>query len=371
MNLSVIPAAYRPRTTRPIVIIGAGGIVRDAHLPAYRKAGFEVAGIYDIAAAKATSLAREFALRRTFTTLSEAIESAPAHCIFDVAVPAAALLDLIRQLPDGAAVLMQKPMGQNLQEARAIRDLCHSKHLSAAVNFQLRFAPATLAARDIIHRRLIGELHDLEVRVNVYTPWSLWTFLEDAPRVEILYHSIHYIDLIRSFFGDPQRIYAKTLKHPSMPKLASTRSNIILDYGDMLRATITANHGHEFGPRHQESYIKWEGTRGAIKTRLGLLLDYPKGQPDEFEYITVEPAKHPEWQRVEIEGSWFPDAFIGSMASLMSFLDGAIDCLPTSVDDALKTMGSVEAAYESSATGGTMVLQTSNATLPNCRKMEE
>ena len=31
----------------PIVIIGAGGIVSDAHLPAYQKANFEVLGIYD------------------------------------------------------------------------------------------------------------------------------------------------------------------------------------------------------------------------------------------------------------------------------------------------------------------------------------
>ena len=37
-----------PSKKTPIVIIGAGGIVNDAHLPAYQKAGFEVRGIYDI-----------------------------------------------------------------------------------------------------------------------------------------------------------------------------------------------------------------------------------------------------------------------------------------------------------------------------------
>ncbi|MGN6103204.1 MAG: gfo/Idh/MocA family oxidoreductase, partial [Devosia sp.] len=35
----------RPSTPRPIVIVGAGGIVGDAHLPAYRLAGFRVAGL--------------------------------------------------------------------------------------------------------------------------------------------------------------------------------------------------------------------------------------------------------------------------------------------------------------------------------------
>ncbi len=31
-----------PSKTSPIIIIGTGGIVKDAHLPAYKKAGFDV-----------------------------------------------------------------------------------------------------------------------------------------------------------------------------------------------------------------------------------------------------------------------------------------------------------------------------------------
>ena len=39
------PAPSRPK---PIVIIGAGGIVRDAHLPAYAKASLNVCGVTDL-----------------------------------------------------------------------------------------------------------------------------------------------------------------------------------------------------------------------------------------------------------------------------------------------------------------------------------
>ena len=166
---------------------------------------------------------------------------------------------------------------------------------------------------------------------------------------------MHYIDLIRSFLGDPGSVYAKTMKHPKMERLASTRSNLILNYGDTVRANITANHGHEFGLRHQESYVKWEGTEGAIKTRMGLLMDYPKGVPDEFEYCMLASGSAPEWTSLPIEGSWYPDAFIGPMSDLMCFLDGVIDTLPTSVEDAYRTMAVVEAAYESSASEGTAV----------------
>jgi predicted dehydrogenase len=166
-------------------------------------------------------------------------------------------------------------MGRNIGEARAIRDICRRKRLIAAVNFQLCFAPAMLEARRLIEEGEIGRVHDMEVRVNVFMPWHLWPFLEGLDRMERPLHSIHYLDLIRSFLGEPCAVWARTTKHPSVPRLAWARSAIILDYGEMLRSAVTTNHGHAFGLRHQESYVKWEGTGGTIKTRLGLLMDYP------------------------------------------------------------------------------------------------
>ncbi len=329
--------------------------MRDAHLPAYRKAGFEVASIFDSNRERALDLAKAFTIPSVTNSISESVAGASPDSVFDIATPAKAFLDILKQLPDGCGVLIQKPMGDNLAEARRILDLCRAKKLKAAINFQMRQAPAIRAARKLIAEGRIGELHDLEVRVTVYTPWHLWTFLEEIPRVEILYHSIHYLDLVRSFFGDPKHVYAKTVKHPKMPKLASTRTNMILDYGDTLRANIQTNHGHEYGMKHQESYVKWEGTKGAIKTRLGLLMDYPKGVPDEFEYCVLGGDGAPEWKTVEIEGSWFPDAFIETVANLMCFVEGSSSELPSSVEDAFRTMALVEAAYESSASGGTEV----------------
>lgn len=340
---------------RPIIIIGAGGIVRDAHLPAYRKAGFRVAGINDLEAHKAKTLADQYGIPRVFATLGEAAAAATPDTVFDVAVPAASTADVLRALPDGHGVLIQKPMGENIAQARIIRDLCRAKKFTAAVNFQLRFAPAVAAARGMIESGRIGELIDVEVRITAYTPWQMWSFLEKLPRMEILYHSIHYIDLIRSFLGDPKGVYAKSTRHPLAPKLASCCSTVIMDYGDMPRANIQTNHGHAYGPKHQESYAKWEGTRGAIKTRLGVLLDYPRGVPDNFEYVELADGKPPEWKNLELEGSWFPEAFIGSMASLLNYLDGTAAVLPSSVEDAFRTMEVVEAAYESTNGGGTKV----------------
>lgn len=338
----------------PIYLIGAGGIVRDAHLPAYRLAGFPVAGLCDPDLAKARALAAQFSLAHAWPDVAALVATAPRDAIFDVAVPASALPEVVSQLPDGAAVLLQKPFGEDWTQARALHALCRKKRLRAAVNFQLRFAPAIAAARALIAGGAIGELHDLEVRVTVHMPWHLWPFLAGAPRLEILYHSIHYIDLLRSFLGDPRGVHARTWRHPSTPQLAATRTTMALDYGDFLRATITTNHAHDFGPRHQESYVKWEGTHGAIRTQLGLLLDYPRGRPDTFEVCTrTNDTAAPEWRSQPVEGSWFPHAFIGTMASLQRYATGESTDLPTGIDDALRTMAVVEAAYASSASGGT------------------
>lgn len=347
------PAA--PERPAPIVIIGAGGIVKDAHLPAYRKAGFQVTAIYDKNVGKAEALASEYGISRVCRSLSEAVERAGSEAVFDVAVPASVILNVLPELPDGAGVLIQKPMGENIEEARRIRDLCHRKRLKAAINFQLRYAPLALAARGLIEQGLLGTIYAMDFRVTVYTPWHLWTFLEGIPRVEILYHSIHYLDLIRSFLGNPKGVYAKTVRHPKASRLAATRSNIILDYCDSVMAAVSANHHHEYGPRHQESYVKWEGAQGAIKAQLGVNLNYPEGLPDSLEYCLLEEGKPAEWQSVELKGKWFPDAFIGTMASVMRFVEGSAGKLPTSVDDAFQTMALVEAAYRSSESGATEV----------------
>jgi predicted dehydrogenase len=345
-----------PKKTAPVILFGAGGIVNDAHLPAYQLAGFPVIGIHDPDVEKARRLATRFGIPRVFATQAEAVQAAQADVIFDVAVPARALPEVLKSLPDGAAVLAQKPFGENLAQARSLLALCRSKRLRAAVNFQLRFAPCVLRARSLIEAGAIGTLHDMEARITVYTPWHLWTFLEGIPRVEILYHSMHYVDLIRSFLGDPLGVYAKTVKHPASPGLAATRSNLIFDYGNGIRAAIATNHGHAFGRQHQESFVKWEGTRGAIRARLGVLLDYPRGEPDALEICRVGENGAPgPWEAVAVDGNWFPHGFIGTMASLQRFAAGETQELPTRVEDAFRTMAVVEAAYESSERGATPI----------------
>ena len=336
-----------PDHPRPIVMIGAGGIVKDAHLPAYRKAGFTVWGIVNRTAAKAQALADEFGIPNVFTSLSDAVTAAPADAVYDLALMPEQYPAVLDQLPDGSAVLIQKPFGQNLAEARVLLEICHRKGLVAAVNTQLRFAPYVAVARKLLAEGAIGELYDLEIRIATETPWEIFPHLLGIERLELNMHSVHYMDLVRSFLGDPDGVSATTVRNPAKPEVSNTRSTIIMRYRDRpLRVTISTNHDHGFGGTFEESFIKWEGTKGAIRAQMGLMLDYPRGGPDALDIAYTD---KPElgWQPLEFQGSWFPDAFIGSMSALQRYVEGSVPELPTSVDDIMHTMAVVEAGYES------------------------
>src|SRR5258708_16145417 len=105
----------RPSKPRPMVIVGTGGIVKHAHLPAYPRAAFPVAGLFDRRPEASAALASAFGISRVFDSLDDAL--AERDVVFDMAVPAGAVLEILEQIPPRSAVLIQKPMGRDLDEA--------------------------------------------------------------------------------------------------------------------------------------------------------------------------------------------------------------------------------------------------------------
>ena len=340
-----------PTHPRPVIVIGAGAIVSTAHLPAYQRLGLPIAGVFDIRLDAATRVAERFGIATAYSSLAEACQAgAGGAAIFDVAVPGDQVPGVLRCLPEGAAVLIQKPMGENLPMAREIYDTCRERQLTAAMNFQLRFSPNMLALRDLLSRGELGTIVDIEVRLQVRQPWETWPFMRGLPRLEVLYHSIHYLDMIRVIAGEPQGVYCRAVGHPALPEYSDPRSSIILDYGDRLRCSLTLNHTHVFGPKHRVSMFKVEGTGGAALVSMGVNLEYPLGLPD-----TMEIARDGEWEAVPLRGSWFTEAFEGPMSNLQRFVTGEDAALVSPVADAIRTMAVVEACYISSGAGGTPI----------------
>ena len=125
--------------------------------------------------------------------------------------------------------------------------------------------------------------------------------------MEIVYHSVHYVDLIRSFLGDPRSVHARTVSHPLYPKLASVRSAILMDYPDPVRATITTNH---LPPFRREAPGKLPEMGGHARGDPG-----PRRPADELparrrrsvsNICLLEDGKPGEWQSVRWKARGFP-----------------------------------------------------------------
>ncbi len=339
----------RPSRPLPVVVIGVGAIVNDGHMPAYCKADMPVAGIFDIDSKRADMMASKWRIPRVYSSLREAASAEGAA--FDVAVPPECLFEIVSALPDGATVLMQKPMGVDLADARRIRAVCRAKRFTAAMNFQLRFAPAMLALKDAADCGLLGQIVDVEFHFNLRTRWELFPRLRHVSRCEIQYHSIHYLDFCRHLLGDPKGVYARTVSHPHFTELTNTKTTAILDYGAEARCVLSINHDYEFGPDHTCADVSVQGTEGAARVSLGLLLNYPHGQPETL-HLAV---KGSSWREIGVAGRWFPDGFIGTMSNLQRYAAGEDGILLTHYEDAFRTMALVEACYTSDASGATPI----------------
>lgn len=346
-----LPIQHRPTLPQKrdfgIGICGAGGIVNDAHLPAYRKAGFNVVGVYDVNREAAERTAARFELPRVFESLEQLVGDERVD-IVDVAVPARENLKIVETVAAaGKPVLIQKPLAEDGEMAQRIVAVIDRYGVTAAVNHQMRWEPGVRATKDLLTHGYLGELFNVAVLIFVDTPWHLWEWLMQKPTIEVLYHSIHYLDAIRFLASkEPQFIFCDGSTKPGLTPAGETRSCAHLIFEDNLRATVLTNHHASYGLEGQQAEFRVEGTEGAAIRKLGLLMNYPKGVSDAFRFTSQQLGER-RWMNVEFNETWYPDAFIGPMASLMRALNGEIERPETDVHDNLKTLRLVFAAYES------------------------
>ena len=64
-----------PSQSLPIIFIGAGGIIRNAHIPAYKKLNLNIAGVYDLNPETAKTLAKDFNIPDVYNNLEDALNN--------------------------------------------------------------------------------------------------------------------------------------------------------------------------------------------------------------------------------------------------------------------------------------------------------
>jgi len=242
----------------------------------------------------------------------------------------------------GKHALVQKPMAETLGEAEQMVLDARKAGRKLAVNHQMRWAPSVRAAHGLMKRGFFGEIIDYSIQIRIQTNWDMWEWLKVHPYPELTYHTIHYLDTSRAWFGDPQRVYATLARYPGSDCKGPTRSYILLEYDGFLRGSMLVNHHDVAAPDDHEAWFTIEGTKGRCEGLIGLLLNYPVGRSDVLEVWHSELIPNGS-MKIELEGRWIPDAFLGPMASLMKAI--AEDGRPeTDGEKILGTLRLMEAA---------------------------
>lgn len=336
-----------PKHRRKIGICGAGGIVDGAHLPAYKKAGLEVAAIFDVDYGKAKEVASRHSIPTVYQTLGELLCDGEV-VIVDIAVPAVAQPAIFAEVAAaGKHILAQKPFATTVAAGELMVKQAVDAGVIAAVNQQLRFEEGVAAAHKMVELGWIGKIMNFSVSVNLLTPWELWPWAKDLARLEVMLHSIHYHDLIRWFLGDARTVFCAAGRTDGQFPSGETRTISTALYNNGVTSLVHANHVN----RGEDNYAEYriDGDQGSIRGTLGLLYDYPTGRVDTLEINSlVMPTDG--WQPYPVTTRWFPDAFIGTMGSVMQAIAAGMP-LRSSVAENIGTLKTVAALYASIDSG--------------------
>lgn len=339
-----------------IGIVGAGFIVNDCHLVAYRKAGFNPVAIAARTPARAEEAAKRHAIPRVYETPEQLLDD-PTLEVLDIAVPPSAQLPLIRAAAARRTVrgiLAQKPLGTSYAEAVEAVRLCEGAGIVLGVNQNMRYDPSVRAGQTLLGSRALGEPVFATIDMRGIPHWMPWQ--RDLGWVTLRIMSIHHLDCFRYWFGTPQRIFCSVRTDPrtSFPHTDGI-ATYILEYDSGLRCVgiddTWTGPAKEGCPGDLRILWRVEGTEGLAMGDIGWCKD-PYTTPSTLRWARLGDAAfhEPRWSE-----AWFPDAFIGTMAQLLVALERGE---PPAIEgrDNLETMALVEAAYASVNAGRSVAI---------------
>jgi predicted dehydrogenase len=157
-----------------IGVVGAGTVVHGAHLPAYRKAGFQVRGVFDANQERAERVAAEYGIA-AYPSL-QALLADPDVQVVDVALPASQQLAIARQVADARKHLQcQKPLAETFDDAKEIVRLAELAGVTLAVNQNSRWSPGIRSSRFLIEEGWIGQPLIGQIDVSFSADWGIGT----------------------------------------------------------------------------------------------------------------------------------------------------------------------------------------------------
>ena len=315
-SMGFVPDAPIRSREVPIGCIGAGMIMAECHLAAYKDAGFPVISIASRSRDHAATVAERWGIPQVHDTPAALIED-PAVTILDLAFPPDQQPGLIRQAlkqPHIKAILAQKPLSLTLGEAIALRDESRDGRQAAVGQSEHALRPVHARAQaDSGARRSRRD----RVRTDRHARDSA---LADVPpgydRLTLANMSVHHLDVLRFLFGEPTEIYTAARPDPRTTFRPHRRGDG-LDAevrvgcaGAVARRRLVRTTREGLRLRHLDPW-RVEGTDGVAQGTIG----WPTGHASTLTFASKSTTDG-KWVSPTWDTMWFPHAFAGVMEQL-------------------------------------------------------
>jgi predicted dehydrogenase len=205
-------------------------------------------------------------------------------------------------------VLSQKPFVLDLDTGEELVALADKVGRKLAVNQNGRWAPHFSYMREAIRAGLIGDVIGSHLQVHWDHTWVTGTPFENIPDLVLYDFAIHWFDATATFWEGrkPLKIYAtktRVLGQEMMPPMAA---QILIAY-EGGQASLVFDAHTKFGAQ-DHTYVT--GTSGT------LLSTGPNLGEQTVTLTTEQGTAIPD-----LQGSWFPGGFAGTMGELLCAIE--------------------------------------------------
>jgi predicted dehydrogenase len=337
--------------------IGAGFIMKDCQLVAYRNVGFNPVAIASRTKAHAQEVAKQHDIAKVYDTWQQLIADTDIEVV-DIALPPHVQLDVVKAIckqPHIKGVLCQKPIAMSLADTKEIVRLCEDAGKVCAVNSNMRYDQSMRALKFAIDEGVLGESVLATIEMRAIPHWQ--DFLKQYDKLEIFGMGVHHVDIFRYLFGDPEKItcVCRTDPRSQFPHKDGITQYTYQYENGLMATSLDDVWAWPNDPCEKDIYIKWrvEGTKGMATGTIGWP-KYPERTASTFKMTSADYPNtwiEPKWDTV-----WFPDAFVGTMAGLLCAIEQNSEP-DISAKDNIKTIACVEACYASIEKEGAVYLK--------------
>jgi predicted dehydrogenase len=167
-----------------IGIVGAG-FARTTQIPGFQNcAGARVVAITSRHREHAASVAQEFGIENVANDWRELVQRADVDLVSVVTPPATHMEIALAALERGKAVLCEKPMAMNAEEAKRMTESAQAAGVIALIDHELRFLKSRQQMRALLHRGEIGNVRHCnylfrsDYRGVLDRQWDWWSDAE-------------------------------------------------------------------------------------------------------------------------------------------------------------------------------------------------